>query len=155
MGIQLGRGAEVTAMDAPVPDTAIMTVFGRELAVLAVRGDVDALRARELGALFDAAFASGYTSVVLDITDLASMDAEGLAVAANAASRLVAAGGRLTVRSAWAASPGVFDTTWLADQLPTAFARPGRKGISRGEPGSGKLGAEQDLGPLDHLLEPS
>jgi anti-anti-sigma factor len=88
--------------------------FGDGQAVLAVQGDVDLLTAPRLGVFFDAVTASGYPSVVLDLTGMDSIDAAGLTVIVSAASSLVASGGRLTIRSSLSEIAWVLDSSWLA-----------------------------------------
>ena len=94
-----------------------MTVFAGfddGQAVLAVQGDVDLLAVPKLGVFFDAVTASGYPSVVLDVTGMDSIDAAGLTVIVSAASSLVASGGRLTIRSSLSEIAWVLDSSWLA-----------------------------------------
>jgi anti-anti-sigma factor len=73
--------------------------FTGEQAVLAVRGEVDTLGAPVLGAFIDAAIASGYPSVVVDLADVAAMDDPGMAVVTRAGNRLAASNGQLTIRA--------------------------------------------------------
>ena len=75
---------------------------------------VDLLAAPRLGVFFDAVTASGYPSVVLDLTGMDSIDAAGLTVIVSAASSLVASGGRLTIRSSLSEIAWVLDSSWLA-----------------------------------------
>jgi anti-anti-sigma factor len=81
---------------------------------LAVQGEVDLLSAPELGVFFDAATASGYPSVVLDLTGMVSIDAAGLTVIGSAVSGLVGSGRQLTFRSSLSEIARVLDTSWLA-----------------------------------------
>jgi anti-anti-sigma factor len=91
--------------------------FGGAQAVLAVQGEVDLISAPQLGVFFDAVTASGYPSVVLDLTGLDSIDAAGLTVIVSAASSLVASGGQLTIRSSLSEIAWVLDTSWLAAMI--------------------------------------
>jgi anti-anti-sigma factor len=83
-------------------------------AVLTVRGEVDLPSAPELGLLFDAVTASGYPSVVLDLTGMDSVDPAGLTVIVSAASNLIASGGQVTIRSSLSEIVRVLDASWLA-----------------------------------------
>jgi anti-anti-sigma factor len=74
--------------------------FEGEQALLRVRGELDILSAPRLGAFFDAVIASGFLCVVVDFAELDFADLAGLRVVASAASRVVAMGGGLTIRSA-------------------------------------------------------
>ncbi|MDQ6614338.1 MAG: anti-sigma factor antagonist [Actinomycetota bacterium] len=87
--------------------------FAGEQAVLAVRGDIDLSSGAEFGAFFDAVIASGYLSVVLDLADVEFMDVAGLRLVAFAASRLMASGGALTIRSPSTKVTRTLDITWL------------------------------------------
>jgi anti-anti-sigma factor len=102
--------------------------FADERVVLAVRGAVDLTSAPQLGAYFDALFASGYPSVVLDLSAMESIDAAGLAVIVSAASCLVASGGQLTIRSSSSEAAVVLDAHWLAGlislELPVLSPKP-------------------------------
>jgi len=104
----------VTTGEPPAARFGVAVDLVGEQAVLGVRGDVDLLSAPVLGAFFDAVITSGYASVVLDLAQLNSIDASGLGVMANAASRLVASGGQLTIRSASPEVARVLDITSLA-----------------------------------------
>lgn len=124
----------------PLPDpgnapqvTTVFAGFGDEHAVLAVRGEVDLKSAPQLGAFFDAVTASGYPSVVLDVTDMDSIDAAGLAVIVSAASSLVAQGGHLTIRSSSSEIARVLDSNWLAGLISLELTGPSRA----------RLGSEQ------------
>ena len=91
--------------------------FDGDQAVLDVKGDVDALSVPVLGAFFDTVIASGYPSVVLDLSDMDSIDASGLAITASAAGTLVASGGRLTIRSSSTEVARVLDLAWLSGRI--------------------------------------
>jgi anti-anti-sigma factor len=100
----------VTTTGGPSGGLAVTVSFDEGRAVLDVRGKLDHRSAAELGAVFDAAIVSGYLSVVLDVTELEQMDSEGLRVITYAATRLVASGGALTMRSP---SPSTMTTRTL------------------------------------------
>jgi len=120
-----------------------MTVFadfGDSQAVLAVRGEVDLVSAPQLGVFFDAVTASGYPSVVLDLTGMDSIDVAGLTVIVSAASSLVASGGRLTIRTSLSEIAWVLDSSWLAGLISlelTGLARE-RLGPEQAAPASAK-----------------
>jgi anti-anti-sigma factor len=95
-------------------DFGVVAHFGNDQAVLDVRGDVDALSAPVLGAFFDAVMASGYSTVLLDMSEMGSIDASGVALTAGVAGTLAASGGRLTIRSSLNEIARVLDLTWLA-----------------------------------------
>jgi anti-anti-sigma factor len=83
-----------------VPDGfGVAVYFAGERATLAVRGELDLASASALGGFLDAVIASGYLSVVVDLRKLDFSDISGLRVISYAASRLVASGGGLTIRS--------------------------------------------------------
>ncbi len=98
--------------------------FGGAQAVLAVEGEVDLISAPQLGVFFDAVTASGYPSVVLDLTGLDSIDAAGLTVIVSAASSLVASGGQLTIRTSLSEIAWVLDTSWLAAMINLELTGP-------------------------------
>jgi len=103
----------VTGRVAAAVGFGVDTRFVGEQAVLAVHGAIDLSSGAEFGALFDAVIASGYLSVVLDLVDLDFVDVAGLRVIAYAASRLMASGGELTIRSPSATTTRTLDITWL------------------------------------------
>ncbi|MHB1712777.1 MAG: STAS domain-containing protein, partial [Acidimicrobiales bacterium] len=86
-------------MDISRPCFGVTAGFAGEKAVVTIRGEVDIVAAAVLGAFIDAAIASGYLSVVVDLADVEDMDGPGMAVVAHAASRLAAFDGTLTVRA--------------------------------------------------------
>jgi anti-sigma B factor antagonist len=85
-------------------------------AVLDVRQEVDLLTAPELEAILRAVLERGHRNVVLDLAALEFIDAAGLGVIAQAATRLRSAGGELTVRSPDAFRRRLLELTRL-DQL--------------------------------------
>ncbi len=105
----------MTTGDGTLAGFGVEARFVREQAVLAVRGAVDISSAPKLGAYFDAVMACGCLSVVLDLAKLDVMDLAGFGVIAYGASRLVAAGGELTIRSPSARVTRIFDITWLSE----------------------------------------
>jgi anti-anti-sigma factor len=123
----------VTA-DGPLAGFGVSARFEGDEAVLDVRGEVDVIRARVLGAFFDAMTASGYPSVVLDLSKTDSIDAAGLALTARAASSLVAAGGGLTVRSSSTEIARVLDIEWLSGLVGLEISESRRGHLGREEP---------------------
>lgn len=107
-------GPKVTTGIGPLADFGVAASFAGEQAVLGVRGELDRVTAPVLAALFDAVISSGYPSVLLDLQDANSIDAAGLAVTADAASRLVAQGGQLMLRSPLTENARTIDLGWLA-----------------------------------------
>jgi anti-anti-sigma factor len=104
----------MTAANNPLGGFAVAVEFAGPRAVLGVRGEMDAASAPKLSAFFDAVIATGYLAVTLDLVDCDFVDLAGLRVISYAASRLVAAGGDLTIRSPSAAAARTLDITWLA-----------------------------------------
>ena len=83
----------------PYGGFAVCVEFVEDTVVLEVRGEVDTLSAPELRALLTAVVDSGHTSVVVDLSSVSFLDAAGLGVFAQGASRLRAGSGTLTLRS--------------------------------------------------------
>jgi anti-anti-sigma factor len=141
----------VTPLDAPLARFGVAASFEGDLALLGLRGEIDASSARVVGAFFEALAASGYPSVVLDIAELDSLDAAGLAVVASAAGTLVGAGGGLTIRSSSTDVARVLDITWLSDLIGIELS-PGRnhlgpeqeRRLSAPPPGLGQAGSAED-----------
>ena len=141
----------VTPLDAPLARFGVAASFEGDLALLGLRGEIDASSARVLGAFVEALAASGYPSVVLDIAELESLDAAGLAVVASAAGTLVGAGGGLTIRSSSTDVARVLDITWLSDLIGIELS-PGRnhlgpeqeRRLSAPPPGLGQAGSSED-----------
>jgi anti-anti-sigma factor len=102
--------------------------FEGDQAFLDVRGEADARSVPLLSALFDAVIASGCPSVILDLTEVDSMDAAGLAVTTSAAAALVASGGHLTIRSLSSEVERALDLAGLSGlislELPTVPPKP-------------------------------
>jgi anti-anti-sigma factor len=123
----------VTTVEPAAARFGVAVDFAGEQALLGVQGDIDLLGVSALGAFFDAVITSGYTSVVLDLAEVDSIDVTLGAVIASAASRLVAMAGRLTIRSPSPEVARVLDLTWLAAAINLEFPRPTRE----------RLGSEQ------------
>jgi anti-anti-sigma factor len=98
----------------PLVNFAISAEMAEDRAVLAVLGEMDSSSTAKLSGFLDAVIAAGYFSVVLDLADC-DVDAAGLRAITYAASRLVAAGGELTIRSASARVTRTLDVTWLGE----------------------------------------
>jgi anti-sigma B factor antagonist len=94
---------------------AVSVDFMETQVVLGVRGELDMDTAPELGALVDAAIGQGYQSVVLDMAELAFMDASGLRVIAGGASRLRPSGGEVVLRSPPPIVQRILDITRLTE----------------------------------------
>ena len=88
--------------------------FAEERAVLSVRGEIDASSGPRLDAFLDAVMVSGYSSVVLDLAEVQSLDHIGLQVITFAAGRFVALGGELTFRSPPAVVTKILDSKRVA-----------------------------------------
>lgn len=121
-----GRGLDVTTSGGPLADFGVQATLAGEQAVLALRGDLDMSGAPKLGAFFDAVIASGYLSVVLDLSELHLMDPPGLAVIAYGASRVVASGGELAIRAPSAMGTCTLDATWLGELVRLELPGPAR-----------------------------
>jgi anti-anti-sigma factor len=98
-------------------EVTVSTGFGAGQALLGVKGDVDLASASRLGDFFDLVAGGRYPSVIVDLTDMASIDAAGLTVILSAASSLVASGGRLTIRSSQSEIAWLLDRSWLAGSI--------------------------------------
>jgi anti-anti-sigma factor len=103
----------VTTAKDSVGGFEVTVGFEGEQALLGVRGELDVLTAPVLGAFFDAVIASGFLSVVVDFAELDFADLAGLRVVASAASRVVASGGGLTIRSPSTMVAKILDITHL------------------------------------------
>ncbi|HUY85504.1 MAG TPA: STAS domain-containing protein [Acidimicrobiales bacterium] len=66
---------------------------------LAIKGSIDASSAPSFVAAFDDAVVSKSASVIIDLTELDSIDSAGLEAIENMASILADSGGQLTIRS--------------------------------------------------------
>lgn len=130
-----GCGADVTTGDGLLAGFGVEARFVGEQAVIVVRGDIDISSAPKLDAFFDAVIASGYLAVVLDLVELDLMDLAGLRVIAYAASRLVASGGELTIRSPSAMVTRTLDIAWLGGLARLELPGPARD----------RLGPEQSV----------
>lgn len=94
---------------------ALSVDFMETQVVLGVHGEVDINTAPELGALVDVVIGQGYQSVVLDMAELAFMDASGLRVIADGASRLRPSGGEVVLRSPPPIVQRILDITRLTE----------------------------------------
>lgn len=99
----------VTGSGGPVSDCAswaagvtafeVSAQFAETRVVLMVRGELDLVTAPELGAVVEAVIDRGNVNVILDLAECDFIDASGLRVIADGASRAELWGGMLTVRS--------------------------------------------------------
>ena len=117
-------------------DFGVSTRFDGDQVVLAVRGEVGRLTAPVLRALLDAVMSTRHQSVLLDLSDLGSMDASGLAMAASVAGTLVASGGRLTIRSSSTEPARAFDLIWLSERIELGVPLPKRDQLGPEEVGT-------------------
>jgi anti-anti-sigma factor len=132
----------MTPADGIFGGFSVTVGFEGTTAVLGVRGEVGMVRAPELGAVLGAVI-DRHRAVVLDLVELDSLDASGLAVIAQGASRLRQSGGELTIR-------------WPSSTIHRPFALTGLDALrlELPEPNRSHLGAEQPLdGP--ELVPPS
>jgi anti-anti-sigma factor len=123
--LRFAIGRAVVTVDRLSPFSIAARLDGDQ-AVLDVRGEVDAVGTPVLGAFFDAILASGYLSVLLDMSEMRSIDASGLAMTARVAGTLAAAGGHLTIRSSLTEIVRVLDLAWLTG-LVTLELSPSRR----------------------------
>jgi anti-anti-sigma factor len=116
--------------DGRLAGLGVAARFEGDRAFLDVRGDADARSVPMLSAFFDAVIASGCPSVILDLSEVDSIDAAGLAVAASAAGTLVASGGHLTIRSSSGEVARAFDLAGLSGliglEIPAATPKSAR-----------------------------
>lgn len=95
--------AETRAVEQVPSDGAVAldfeVTYGPGRVALVVRGDIDVFTAPLLGGLVGALVDGGRLDVMLDLSELAFMDAAGLRVIADASNRLGAVGRTITVRS--------------------------------------------------------
>lgn len=96
---------------------AIGVDFTSARAVLNLRGEVDVTSAPELAAILDAVMHLGRTTVVLDVAQVAFIDAAALSVIAGAAGRLQSSGGQLTIRAASPLVRRMLDNTQLSSLI--------------------------------------
>ena len=82
-----------------VPSFDLTTRFLRDSVVVAVRGEIDLLTAPALRGLVTALMDRGHLHLVLDLTELDFMDAQGLGVLDPVRARLQSTTGSLTIRS--------------------------------------------------------
>jgi anti-anti-sigma factor len=133
----------MTAPDDPFEGFAVCVTFDGTRAVLGVRGEIDLVTARELGALLDTVIDQGHRSVALDLADVAFMDASGLRVIARGVQRLGLVGGTLTLRAPPAKVQRILAITHMTDLVD----------IDPDEPAPARLGPEQSVAlPTESLL---
>jgi len=138
--------------NAPFPGFEIVPGFTTEQAVLDVRGKIGAAAAPVLGAFFDSLIASGYSSAVLDLTELDAIEGTGLAVVVGAAHRLAGLGGRLTVRSTLPVARRIMEITESPTLLRLEPARTERPHLGP-EPSAAAPGASVTAPPFDLVHE--
>jgi anti-anti-sigma factor len=146
------RGRDVMTIDAP-SDFGVAARFDGEQVTLAVRGALEAPRLPVLGGLLEAVAASGCPSVVLDLTDMDSVDAAGLALIAGAASTLIASGGRLLIRSSSSVVAQVLDINWLSGLISWEFPAPDRHHLGPEQLGSPSATAPGGQVEVAHSLK--
>jgi len=110
-------GPAVTTDSGASADFGIAVDLVGDQAVLSIRGEYGSLSAPLLGVIFDAVITSGCLSVALDLADTEAIDAMALEVTAGAASRLIALGGHLVIRSSAAENTRILDIGWLAELI--------------------------------------
>jgi len=109
----------VTGFDGRSGGFGVSVDFVEEQAVLGLRGVLDELALPGLEALFDAVITSGYPVIVVELADLDFMSPVGLTVIANAAQRIAARDGRLSIRWPSAAMRKLLDSRGLAALVRT------------------------------------
>jgi anti-anti-sigma factor len=134
------KRAKFSASEGPAAEFAITVGFMTSTAVIGVRGAMDRLGARELGAILDAVI-ERYPSVVLELAELAFMNSYGLEVIATRASRLRDSQGTLTIRSPSALVVRMLHITGVAHLIRLEYPQPSRH----------RLGAEQSTETGDRL----
>jgi anti-anti-sigma factor len=127
-------GREAVIVDGRPARSGIRGRFDRDQAMLPLRGEVNLFSAPQLGVFFDAVTASGYPSVVLDLTGMDSIDAVGLTVIVTSANTLVASGGQLTIRSSLSEIARVLDGNWLAGLISPGLGGPSRERLGPEQP---------------------
>jgi len=115
---------EVTTGNDFSRDFEVAVSFARGRVVLGIRGEVDLLTAPDLGALLDAVISQQHASVVLDLAELAFMDAAGLRVIASGVHRLGALGEELTIRSPPTMVARLLAITGLSEMVSFEQAQP-------------------------------
>lgn len=120
-GVSLKAGISVSSsrlsaegIGGPLEGFAVAVSLAGGQAVVAVRGDLDRLSAPELECLLDAVIDRGHRDVVLDLAELEFMDASGLRVVADGASRLGAVQGTISLRSPSVLVRHMLDITGLS-----------------------------------------
>ena len=110
--------------------------FDGDEVVLDVQGHVDGASAPVLSAMLDALVASGYQSIALDLFDMDSVNAAGLAVIAGAAHTLAATAGQLSIRSSSTVAR-VLDVAMLSGLVSWGLPTSGRLGSEEAPPAAG------------------
>jgi anti-anti-sigma factor len=109
-GSRLRQGVPVTVADGSFEVSA---QFAETRVVLIVRGELDRVTARDLRAVIDAVIDGGNFRLVLDLAECDFIDAAGLRVIADGATRADLWGGTLTVRSPSGVVRRLLDLTGL------------------------------------------
>ena len=108
-------GFGVTMVEAAPRGFAVTVGFERSRAVLRVRGEVDLFRSPDLAALLHAVIDQGHRSLVIDLAGLSFIDASGLRIIADGASRLRQSGGELVIGSPPAMFRRLIDITGMSE----------------------------------------
>ncbi len=87
-------------------------------AVVAMRGEIDAIAIPSLSGCLDDAISAGHRQVVLDMAEVSFIDSVGLAAIVAAHKRLTAHGGTLSVRRPTAHVRKLLDITGLTGFVP-------------------------------------
>ena len=87
-------------------------------AVVAMRGEIDAIAIPSLSGCLDDVICAGQRDVVLDMAEVSFIDSVGLAAIVAATKRLAARGGTLRVRRPTAHVRKVLDITGLTGFVP-------------------------------------
>jgi anti-anti-sigma factor len=115
----------VTGFDGMSGGFGVSVDFVDEQAVLGLRGVLDELALPGLEALFDAVITSGYPTIVVELADLDYMSPVGLSVLTNAAERIAAHDGQLSIRWPSASVRNLLDSSGLAALVRTPPAELG------------------------------
>jgi anti-anti-sigma factor len=136
-------------------DFSIGASFVDGQAVLALRGEVDALTAPDFSAFFETMIDRGHRTVMLDLVGLRFMDASGLTVIALAADRLEVLGGTLTIRTPTALIRQMLDITGFARlvilgdrESDNGQLGPEQPGVGTGPAMAGRTRTEAGLFPM-------
>jgi anti-anti-sigma factor len=102
----------------PVFGDCIWTSPSEGTAVVAMRGEIDAIAIPSLSGCLDEAMASGHRDVVLDMADVSFIDSVGLAAVVAAKKRMATSGGTLSVRRPSRQVRKLLDITGLTGFVP-------------------------------------